>query len=68
MFFKKILARLTGHCPECGTQMRYWVDPRVPAIVAEGEDPGDLGCDEDCWMCYSCKKEFPLLYVVSNGR
>lgn len=60
-----ILARLTGHCPECAAQMRYWVDPMAPIHLERGENPGDFGCDEDCWMCLECKKEFPLLLEIA---
>lgn len=60
--------RLTGHCPECGASMRYWVDPMVPLLMERNEDPSAHGCDEDCWMCMPCEREFPLIYEIPNGR
>ncbi len=57
--------RLSGFCPECGSSMRYWVDPMVPILEARNEDPSCHGCDEDHWICTPCRLEFPLLFEVA---
>jgi len=45
--------------------MRYWVDPMVPILTARNEDPVAHGCEEDCWMCLECRKEFPLVMEIA---
>ena len=60
--------RLTGFCPECGDQMKYCIDPKSKPYIANGENPGDFGCEEDSWICMSCMKEFALIYEIPDGR
>ena len=58
--------RLTGFCPDCGAQMRYWVDPMVPLLLERNEDPSAYGCEFDCWMCLDCRVEWPTVYRVGD--